>query len=678
MAAVLSGPPFLSLLTYFVLSPHTGESSARQSYPIMKREIVEGRIQGNERGYGFLIPDDPEKSDYFVPHGELKGAMHGDRVIAETTDGAGERTTARVLKIISRGIQELVGTYFTCKSGGFVTPDDSKFFTDVFVPFGKGLRARAGDKVVCRILAYPKKKNPEGIVSKILGRQFDKTAELKSIAYNYKLPDKFPSDALAEADAFPQKLDKSDKKNRKDFRKLLTVTIDGEDARDFDDAVSVEKKGNCYVLGVHIADVTDYVKSGDALDREAFERGTSVYFPEKVIPMLPERLCNGLCSLKEDEERLTLSCVMTIDENGNRLDSEIVPSVIKSKKRLTYTTVQKIFDGDKKAIKSNAALVKTLLLMRELADVLEKKRRKNGSVDLEVKESAITVENGEINVVAAKKDAAHGLIEEFMIAANCAVAEYMFYLDLPFVYRVHGKPTEERLERFYAFLDGLGVKYKRKKDEIYPKDFQTVLNNAANTPAFTLINRIMLRTMQKAKYSTEPEGHFGLGEKHYCHFTSPIRRYPDLLVHRIIKDFLENGTEGLEEKYRAFFIEAAAHSSEKEKNAEEAERAVDDYYKILYIDNYVGEEFDGIISGVIPSGIFVELENGVEGLVKVETLKGKRYECDRKAYTLSNGKTTYKLGQSVKICVAGVNIVDKRAEFVLCDDNSLAKNKKKL
>lgn len=642
----------------------------------MKRTIVEGKIQGNERGYGFLIigSDSP---DFFIPHGELNGAMHGDTVLAETTVCDGERTKARVLKVLKRGINEIVGTYFTCKSGGFVTPDDNKYFSDVFIPFGKGLKAKAGDKVACKILVYPKRQKPEGIVTKIFGRQFNKNAELKSIEFNYKLPENFSKEALKEASSFPQKLTKQDRVNRKDFRKLYTVTIDGENARDFDDAVSIQKKGKKYILGVHIADVSEYVKNGSALDNDALERGTSIYFPEKVIPMLPERLCNGLCSLNEGEERLTLSCIMQIDEKGNRIDCEIVPSVIKSKKRLTYTFAQKIIDSDKQIIKDNPKLAKTLLQMKELSDILSLARHKKGSVDLEVKESEISIDcNGNINVFSAKKDAAHSLIEEFMIAANCAVAEYFYYLDIPFIYRTHGKPTEERLERFYSFLDGLGINFKRKKDGVYPKDFQLLLEKNHSTSVYSLINKIMLRTMQKAKYSSEAEGHFGLGEKFYCHFTSPIRRYPDLAVHRIIKDFFANGSEGIEDKYRNFVIEASVKCSEKEKIAEEVERAVDDYYKILYIDNYVGEEFSGVISGVIPSGIFVELENGVEGLVKIESLQGKRYVCDKKSYTLSNGKTTFKLGQNVKIRVAGVNIVDKRAEFILCDENNLAKNKK--
>lgn len=642
----------------------------------MKKIIVEGKIQGNERGYGFLVIGN-NSPDYFIPHGELNGAMHGDTVLAEISTCDGERTKARVLKILKRGISEIVGTYFTCKSGGYVLPDDNKYFSDVFIPFGKSLKARAGDKVACKILIYPKRQKPEGIVTKIFGRQFNKNAELKSIEFGYKLPENFSNEALKEAASFPQKLTKKDRAGRIDFRKLYTVTIDGETARDFDDAVSIQKKGKKYILGVHIADVSEYVKNGSALDKEALERGTSIYFPEKVIPMIPERLCNELCSLTEGEERLTLSCIMQIDEKGNRVDCEIVPSVIKSKKRLTYSIAQKIIDGNGQIIKENPKLAKTILQMKELSDILSFARHRKGSVDLEVKESEISIDsNGIINVVAAQKDSAHSLIEEFMIAANCAVAEYFYYLDIPFIYRTHGKPIEERLERFYSFLEGLRVNFKRKKDEVYPKDFQLLLERNQNTSYFSLINKITLRTMQKAKYASVAEGHFGLGEKFYCHFTSPIRRYPDLAVHRIIKDFIANGNEFLEDKYRDFVNDASIKCSEKERIAEESERAVDDYYKILYIDNYVGEEFSGVISGVVPSGIFVELENGVEGLVKIENLPGKRYVCDKKSYTLSNGKSTFKLGQKIKIRVEGVNIVDKRAEFILCNENSLAKNKK--
>ena len=628
-----------------------------------KREIIEGKLQGNERGYAFLMPLEENSEDFFIPHSDLKGAMHGDIVLAQTTFGEGQRTTARVLKILERGIKELVGTYFTCKSGGFVIPDDKKYFNDIFIPFGKGLRAKAGDKVVCKILTYPKGKNPEGIISKILGRQFDKNTELKSILYTYNLEEKFPKEVLNESDKIlePTKLDF---KNRKDFSSLLTMTIDGEDAKDFDDAISIEKLsyGN-YLLGVHIADVSHYVKENSFIDKEAFLRSTSVYFPEKVIPMLPEKLCNDICSLKEGVNRLTLSCVMEVNKKGEVVNSEITPSFIKSKARLTYNKVQSILDSDKKLINEYKKLVPSIYLMQELADILINKRDEDGSIDLDVKESVILVDKkGEIVVSPAKRDKAHRLIEEFMILANITVAEYMFYLEKPFIYRVHQSPTEEKLENFYIFLNGLGIKYKRKKSEVFSKDFQTILKNAENTPYYTLINRVMLRSMQKAKYSPENTGHFGLSLEHYCHFTSPIRRYPDLVIHRIIKEFLSN-KENLEEKYGEFVYSASKQSSEKEKIANEAERAVDDYYKILYISNFVGYEFSGVVSGVTKFGVFVELDCGVEGLVKIETLEGKKYMLDEKNYTLSNGINTYKLGQVVKIKVVGVNFGERKAEF---------------
>lgn len=635
----------------------------------MQRQFIEGKLQGNARGYAFLIPNDGSE-DYFIPHSDLKGAMHGDVVIAERTRGEGQRTTARVLKVLERGIGELVGTYFTCKSGGIVTPDDDKYFCDIFIPFGKGVRARVGDKVVCKILSYPKKQKPEGIVTKVLGRQFERNAELKSIIYSYKLPEKFPKEVIEQSQSFSNILTEKDLAGRKDFRGQTTMTIDGDDARDFDDAISIKKLRNGkYVLGVHIADVSHYVRQGSVIDKQAYERATSVYFPESVIPMLPEKLCNDLCSLKEGEDRLTLSCVMTIDKKGNVIDYEITPSVINSNARMTYNKVQKIIDGNENLIQKHKNVLKEIMLMNELADLLIAKRDANGSIDLDVKESTITVDKkGVINVSATARDKAHRIIEEFMILANCTVAEYMYYLEQPFIYRIHEDPSEERLDNFYEFLKGLGISARRSREGVYPKDFQTILKNAEGKPTYTLINRVMLRSMQKAKYSPIDVGHFGLSLKHYCHFTSPIRRYPDLVIHRIIKDFLA-GKTNLIEKYSEFVFSAAKQSSDKERNAIEAERAIDDYYKLMYISDYVGESFEGVISGVTNFGVFVELENAIEGLIKLESLKiGKRkLICDTKNYTLSDGKTTYKLGQKLKITVAGINMGDKRAEFVLAD-----------
>ena len=632
----------------------------------MKREVIEGKIQGNERGFGFLIATDGRESEYFIPHSDLRGALHGDTVLAETTESnGGERTTARVLKVLNRGVTELVGTFSQTRRGGFVKPDDSKFFCDVFIPQGKGLKARTGDKVVCKIISYPKKILPEGLIKQVFGSSRDKNAELASIIYGYKLPFAFPQSVLDYTEKFVNQPTENDFIGRRDFRADLCFTIDGEDAKDFDDAVSIEQVGDKYILKVHIADVSEYVKPNTVLDKEAFARGTSTYFPEKVIPMLPEKLCNDVCSLKEGEDRLTLSVVMSLNGKGEVEDYEIVKGVIKSKARLTYTEVQKIIDGDKKAInKRGESICDAIAKMHALAQILIEKRDKNGTINLDVKESAITVKNGEITITATERDIAHRIIEEFMILANVTVAEYMYYLEKPFIYRVHDKPSPEKTEEFYEFLKSLNVKFKRKRDEIFPKDFQTILKEAEGKPTYTLINRVMLRSMQKAKYSPECIGHFGLSEEKYCHFTSPIRRYPDLVVHRIIKEFLD-GAENLEQKYANFVIEASKQSSERERIAIEAERAVDEYYKMLYINEYVDCEFDGVVSGMLSSGIFVELANGIEGFVRFDSRRYGIANFDKKKYTFSIGKHTFRLGQSVRISVYDVDLIARKAEFIL-------------
>lgn len=632
----------------------------------MQRRILTGVIHGSKDGYGFLIAEE-EKKDFFISHGDLKGAMHKDVCLCEIISDTEQESSARVLKIVERGIRRLTGTYFSNRHGGYVIPDDQRYFCNVNISFGKGLRAKSGDKVVCNIIEYPKKQNPKGLISKIFGRQFEKNAELKAIEFTYNLPEKFPKRVIEECALFSEESFNADLKRVKDFTSFYTMTIDGEDARDFDDAVSIKKdeEGN-YILGVHIADVSRFVRENSETDKEAYQRGTSVYFPEKVIPMLPEKLCNDLCSLKEGVNRFTMSCVMKVDRLGKVIDYEIVNSVIRSRKRMTYTAVQRILDGDKEALAEFSEQAEHVLLMQELADILSKKRDKNGNIDLNVKDSVVSVDkDGKVEVFSEISDKAHKLIEEFMILANVTVAEYMFYAETPFIYRVHAKPEAEKVSAFYAFLDGIGIRYKKKKGEIFPTDFQAILKQCEGTPSFSLINRVMLRSMQKAKYSEINTGHFGLSEKTYCHFTSPIRRYPDLVVHRILKAFI-NGEDNLREKFSEFVIRAAKQSSEKERNAQDAERTVIDYYKMLYIDNFIGEEFDAVVSGVTNFGIFAELDNGIEGLIKIETLYG-RFKLDKGNYLLTNGKLSYKLGQSIKIKVAGVNMVSKKAEFILAE-----------
>lgn len=633
------------------------------------KNILQGKLTGNERGYAFFTPDGELNNDYFISHGDLRGANHGDTVLCEVSERVendGKRTIARVLKIIERGIDRLVGTYFSCGKGGFVSPDDRRYFTDIFVPFGQGARAKSGDKVVCKILAYPKRKSPEGIIVSVLGRQFDKQAELKSILFTYKLPEKFPKAVIEESEALAP-VNAVDIKGRVDLRNKTIFTIDGDDAKDFDDAVSIEQTADGkYILGVHIADVSHYVKFGGAIDKEALLRGTSVYFPEKVIPMLPERLSNDLCSLVEGEDRLTVSCVMTIDKTGKRESVDIFPSVIKSVKRATYSNVQKVIEGDGAAVKEYGAIAKDILLMKELADILIKAGERDGEIDLDVKESAISVDkSGEIIISQTEDIAARKLIEVFMVAANCSVAEYLCFSEQPCIYRIHEKPTDEKTDRFYAFLNALGLNFKRNKT-VYPSDFLKILDSARNTPAFTVINRVMLRSMQKAKYSVNNAGHFGLSKTHYCHFTSPIRRYPDLTVHRILKDYIA-GKSDLNEKFGVFLSLAADRSSETEKNAVEAERAVDEFYKMLYISGFVGEKFNAVVSGVTNFGVFAELENGIEGLIKIDTIKGRKFKLIEDAFILTDGKTSFRLGQRVKIKVVGVNYGTRKVEFEFCD-----------
>ena len=633
------------------------------------KSIVKGKLTGNEKGYAFFTPDEEDNKDYFISHGDLRGANHGDVVLCEVSEREGEygkRTTARVLKVVERGIDRIVGTYFSFGKGGFVTPDDRRYFTDIFVPVGLGARAKSGDKVVCKILSYPKRKSPEGMVVSVLGRQFDKKAELASIQYAYKLTDKFSKAVLEECESL-KPVSGEDVNGRVDLRGKNVFTIDGDDAKDFDDAVSIEKTADGkYILGVHIADVSHYVYKGGEIDKEALLRGTSVYFPEKVIPMLPEKLSNDLCSLVEGENRLTLSCVMTINGEGKRESVNIFPSVIKSVKRATYSEVQMIIDGDKRTAKNYGAIVSDILLMKELSDILIKAGEKDGEIDLDVKESAITVsKNGDISISQTDCSAARKLIEVFMVAANCSVAEYLSFSEQPCIYRIHEKPTEEKTDKFYAFLRALGLNFKRNKT-VYPSDFLKILDETKSTPFYTVINRVMLRSMQKARYSVKNAGHFGLSKKYYCHFTSPIRRYPDLAVHRIIKAFL-SGKTNIEEEEGVFLNFAAEKSSETEKNAVEAERAVDDFYKMLFISGYVGEKFLAVVSGVTNFGVFAELENGIEGLIKIETIKGGKFKLIEDAYTLTDGKKSFRIGQQVKIKVIGVNYGTRKVEFEFCD-----------
>lgn len=619
----------------------------------VKREVktIRGVLQGNANGYAFLLNDD---GDYFIAAPALHGAMNGDEVVCREVRLNGHRKEAEVIKILSRGLSYCVGTFVVRKNGGFVVPDDRRVNAEIFVPPNNFNGAETGDKVNVKITGFYKHA-VHGKVIEVLGRQFDFGAEIKSIERTYNLAGAFGRNVIKEAELAAER--KTDESCRTDFTGELIVTIDGEDAKDFDDAVTVKKQGEFYRLGVHIADVAHYVAAGGALDKEAFSRGTSVYFPMKVIPMLPERLCNDVCSLRPGERRYTLSLVMKVDKNGSVISSNITEGVIKSAARLTYNEVNDLYKGSPR--KDYGKIGDMLFVMKELAEILIEKRKRRGGVDLSVREAEIRYVDGEIQIGEHERGTANRVIEEFMILANETVAETMFKNKYPCVYRVHENPSEEKLNAFYEFLKGIGIAPPKSAD------FAELLKRTEEEPTFQLVNRVMLRSMQKAKYSPKDIGHFGLASEHYCHFTSPIRRYPDLAVHRIIKEKLARGEKHLHDKFDEFVSSASAQSSETERNAELAERAVDDYCKTLYMSGKVGEEYDGIISGVTNFGLFVELENTVEGLVRIETLKGGWYDFDEKHFVLKNKKNEYRLGQTVRIKVAGVNLALRRTEFML-------------
>lgn len=633
------------------------------------KHFIEGKIQGNERGYAFLIPD-AGGEDYFLSHGDLNGAMHGDRVTAEAIPGRGNRTMARVVRIKERGISRLVGTFHTAKSGGFVVPDDRHYYNDVFIPRKAVGKAATGDKVECEITRYPKG-NPEGRITEVIGRQFEKDTEIACLIRSYGLETEFSPAVKKNAKSVAKPVSARDTEGREDFRATVTFTIDGDDSKDFDDAVSIQAKEDGWILGVHIADVAHYVRRGSALDGEAYRRGTSVYFPEAVLPMLPEELSNDICSLRPNVDRLTLSCVMEFDRAGKRGKFRIVEGVIRSHARLTYRKVQAMLDGDRDLQHKYAAVYPSLVEMKQLAEALIAMRKARGTVDLSIKEAKITVEGDRIEISEYPRLFSHRLIEEFMIAANECVAEFGEKKKLPLLYRVHERPAPDKVAGFLDYLDGLGIRAHFDEASVTPKDFQKVLTSLEGRREFDLVNRVMLRSMQKARYSGEDAGHFGLASEHYCHFTSPIRRYPDLVVHRAIK---ESRRKGQLDALRALIPEEAKQTSERERVAVEAERAVDDYYKLLYMESKIGESFGGVISGVTNFGIFVELDNTVEGLIRLETLSGGRFELDEAHYALSGGGKTYRLGEPIEITVAGVDRAARRVEFILKEERHARKD----
>ncbi|BAH08034.1 ribonuclease R [Clostridium kluyveri] len=632
--------------------------------------LVTGKFQGHQKGYGFVIPYD-EGKDIFVPSSALNGAMNGDRVVVKITKQANteKKCEGEIIRVLERANSKVIGTFENSRNFGFVVPEEKRIYQDIFIPKNCKKEAETGDIVIAEITQWPdKRRNPEGKIVDILGKKGEKGIDILTIIKKNNLPEEFPQKVESYAENIPEKIPDKEYERRMDLRNILTVTIDGEDAKDLDDAVSLEKlPDGSYYLGVHIADVSYYVKEKNPLDKEALKRGTSVYLIDRVIPMLPKKLSNGICSLNPNIDRLTLSCFMKIDGNGKVIEHNIVESVIRSNERMTYTDVTKILKGDTETIEKYGNLVDTFKLMEELCRILNKKRMMRGAIDFDFEECKITLnELGvPIKIEPYERGISNRIIEEFMLVCNETIAEHMFWTTLPFVFRVHENPDEEKLMHFNEFIHNLGYVVRWGKD-VHPKTLQDIIDKVKGKKEETVVSTLMLRSMKQARYSPECIGHFGLAAKYYCHFTSPIRRYPDLIIHRIIKEFI-NGqlTDNRIKRLVKEVDYAARQSSDMERLAQEAEREVDDLKKAEYMSTRIGEEFNGIISSVTNFGMFVEIPNTIEGLVHISTLEDDYYVYDEKHLSLIGERTKniYKLGDEVRIYVSKVDLAAHEIYF---------------
>lgn len=667
--------------------------TSKGKYMKSNGRVLTGTFISNAKGFGF-VEVEGRPDDLFIPEDKTGGAFHrdtvqvsllGDEPCGNTRSQSARRQEAQVIRILARGMNQIVGTYE--QSGnhyGFVVPDISRIGRDIFIPKEGSKGAVSGSKVVVEITNYGTGgKNPEGKVREILGHINDPGVDIMSIVRGYELPMEFGERVMNQVERVSQQVSEADMAGRRDLRNVTMVTIDGEDAKDLDDAVSVSFENGKYLLGVHIADVANYVQENSALDREALKRGTSVYLVDRVIPMLPHALSNGICSLNEGEDRLALSCLMTIDLYGEIIDYEICESVIRVDKRMSYTAVRNILEDDaivqrEEAYAPYERLISMFHLMEELAAALRSKRRKRGSIDFDFPESKIILDaqGHPLEIRPYERNVATRIIEDFMLAANETIAQHFYWLELPFVYRVHDIPDGEKIQKLSTFINNFGyymksigrAKSKVSDQEIHPKEIQKLLDRIAGTPEEAMISRLALRSMKRAKYSTESSGHFGLACQYYCHFTSPIRRYPDLQIHRIIKEYLRGRLrEERIEHYRSILTQVCKHSSETERRAEEAERETDKLKKAEYMEKRLGQEFDGIISGITSWGIYVELPNTVEGLVHVSRLPGDYFYYKEASYEMVGELTgmTYKLGMPVRVRVIGTDRLTKAIDFEL-------------
>lgn len=638
-----------------------------------KMNLVRGHVSAHPKGYAFVIPDEPGMDDIFIPPGEINNAMHGDTVLVRVSGKqSGALREGSIVRILERKTTQIVGTYTESKNFGFVIPDDKKFVGDIFIPKHASMGAVEGHKVVVKIMEYPEgRMSAEGEVIQIIGHKNDPGVDILSIIHKHQIPLEFPEEVLAEAQQMPDRISEEELKGRRDLRNETIVTIDGADAKDLDDAVTVKKlpNGN-YKLGVHIADVSHYVKEGSPLDQEAFRRGTSVYLVDRVIPMLPHKLSNGICSLNPHEDRLTISCEMEINDKGTVVNYEIFPSVIRSKERMTYSDVNRILvDHDEELREKYRELVPMFEMMAELAAILRKKRMIRGAIDFDFKEAKVLVdeEGHPIDVVIQERSVAEKLIEEFMLVANETVAEHFYWLDVPFIYRIHEDPKEDKLHNFFEFITNFGLIVRGTANSVHPRALQDILDAVRGKPEEMVVSTVMLRSMQQAKYYEECLGHFGLSTKFYTHFTSPIRRYPDLIVHRLIHTYLIDGKldPATREKWQERLPDIALETSKAERRAADAERETDDLKKAEFMADKIGEEFDGIISSVTNFGLFVELPNTVKGLVHVSYMVDDYYHFDERQYAMIGERTgkVFRIGDEIRVRVVNVNIEERSVDF---------------
>lgn len=639
-------------------------------------ETIKGVFMGNKKGFGFVRVEGMTE-DIFIAASNTSTAFNNDIVTVKIIKQApGRKKEGIITGIVERASETIVGTFSETKNGGFVSPDDNRLARDIYVHKEDAKGAVSGHKVLVKINDFGSdEKSPEGEILRIIGHANDPGVDILSIILAYGIPYEFPQEVMDETEAIPTRVLESEYEGRKDLRDLLTVTIDGEDAKDLDDAVSIEKIGENYILGVHIADVTHYVRENSPLDKEALKRGTSVYMLDRVVPQLPHKLSNGICSLNHGEDRLAMSCIMTIDPKGHVIDHEICESVINVNERMNYSDVKKILeDSDQELIKRYDYLYEKFLLMNEAALLLRGARRKRGAIDFDFPETKIKLdEDGKpIEILPYERNTATRLIEDFMLAANETIAEDFFWREVPFVYRTHEAPDEEKIIRLGIFINNFGFTIKGNTENIHPKEIQSLLDKIQGSEEEMLISRLTLRSMKQAKYTVKNTGHFGLASKYYCHFTSPIRRYPDLIIHRIIKEALHDKlNEKRVKHYEKILPDIALASSLHERRADEAEREAEKLKKAEYMEGFYGQEFDGVISSVTALGLYVELPNTVEGMIKIADLKGDNYYFDEENVRLVGfNNNEYRLGQKVRVKVKSVDRALRTVDFELAEDKT--------